>query len=339
VGDEPSAAGSQLAATERHRPGQQVAGLFRRSPHNPVLNPADWPYPVNTVFNPAAAQVDGQTVLVCRVEDRRGISHLTVARSLDGATGWEISPTPLISAGDLGEASRWGVEDPRVVWLEDQAAWVLTFTAYGPAGPAVAMARTTDFVEVELLGVVMPPPDKNASLLPYRIDGQYVMFHRPTIQDMQRSDVWLSRSPDLRSWSEPTLVLPARPGPWWDNVRIGMGPPPVLTTHGWLAVYHGIKSVAGGLVYRAGLALLDAERPERVLRRTDEWVFSPVEPYERTGDAPNVVFPTGLVHDVEQDRLRLYYGAADTCVGLASASYSEVVDFLLTCPAPEPSGA
>ena len=143
-----------------------------------------------------------------------------------------------------------------------------------------------------------------------------------------------------RFWPGPlTLVLPARPGPWWDNVRIGMGPPPVLTTHGWLAVYHGIKSVAGGLVYRAGLALLDAERPERVLRRTDEWVFSPVEPYERTGDAPNVVFPTGLVHDVEQDRLRLYYGAADTCVGLASASYSEVVDFLLTCPAPEPSGA
>ena len=165
MGDEPSAAGSQLAATERHRPGQQVAGLFRRSPHNPVLSPADWPYPVNTVFNPAAAQVDGQTVLVCRVEDRRGISHLTVARSLDGATGWEISPTPLISAGDLGEASRWGVEDPRVVWLEDQAAWVLTFTAYGPAGPAVAMARTFLTRRMRLMARNRPSAAKARSTL------------------------------------------------------------------------------------------------------------------------------------------------------------------------------
>ena len=334
MSDEPSApdhSSRPPSATAR----QRVAGLFRRSPLAGV-EPGGLALSVNTVFNPAAARVDGQTVLVCRVEDRRGISHLTVARSLDGATGWEISPTPLISAGDLGEASRWGVEDPRVVWLEDQAAWVLTFTAYGPAGPAVAMARTTDFVEVELLGVVMPPPDKNASLLPYRIDGQYVMFHRPTIQDTQRSDVWLSRSPDLRSWSEPTLVLPARPGPWWDNVRIGMGPPPVLTTHGWLAVY-GIKSVAGGLSTGPGWRCWTPSGGADCCAAPTSGCSARSSRTSRPA-TPQRVFPTGLVHDVEQDRLRHTTGPPTPASG-SPASYSEVVDFLLTCPAPEPSGA
>jgi predicted GH43/DUF377 family glycosyl hydrolase len=147
--------------------------------------------------------------------------------------------------------------------------------------------------------------------------------------------VWLSRSLDLRSWTTPQLVLGARPGPWWDNVRIGMGPPPLWTPEGWLGIYHGIKEQAQSLVYRAGVVLLDLEHPARVLHRGEDWVLAPVAPYERTGDAPNVVFPTGLVHDPDRDLLRLYYGAADTCVALATASYSELLEYVLSCPTPE----
>jgi predicted GH43/DUF377 family glycosyl hydrolase len=314
-----------------------VPDLFTRSPANPLLSAADWPYPVNSVFNPAAALVDGETVLLCRVEDRRGISHLTVARSADGETGWRVDEAPLITAADHGYTSRWGVEDPRINRVDGHDGWLITYTAYGPEGPCVALAATEDFRTVERIGVVMSPDDKNASLLSRRVDGQYVLFHRTTSRTSHRADVWLSRSADLRSWRTPQLVLSARPGPWWDNLRIGMGPPPLWTPHGWLGFYHGIKEIAGGLVYRMGLVLLDQDRPARVLRRSDEWLLGPVAPYERIGDAPNVVFPTGLLHDPERDLLRLYYGAADSHVALATASYSQVIAYALACPSPEPS--
>lgn len=313
-----------------------LTGLFTRSRHNPLLTAADWPYPVNAVLNPAAAAVGAETVLVCRVEDRRGLSHLAVARSADGETGWRVDPQPLIGPQQHGRASRWGVEDPRVTWLEELACWLLTYTAYGPEGPCVALAATRDFRSVESLGVVMPPPDKNASLLPQRVDGQYVLLHRPTSPASTRADVWLSRSADLRSWTAPQLVLAARPGAWWDQVRIGMGPPPLWTSHGWLGFYHGIKELAGGRLYRVGVVLLDLAEPARVLRRSDSWLLGPSEPYERTGDAPNVVFPTGLLHDPDRDRVRLYYGAADTCVALAAAPYSDLLAYVLSCPQPPP---
>lgn len=310
-----------------------MTGLFARSPANPVLTADDWPYPVNSVFNPGAAVVAGQTVLLCRVEDRRGISHLSVARSADGATGWQVDKQPLVSPEDHGDGSRWGVEDPRVTRLDELDSWLVTYTVYGPAGPGVALATTRDFRTVERMGVVLPPADKNAALLPRLVDGQFVMFHRPMSRPDRRADVWLSRSADLRSWSPPQLVLAARPGGWWDNVRIGMGPPPLWTPHGWLALYHGIKEVAAGLVYRVGVVLLDLAQPERVLRRGTDWVFAPNARYERVGDAPNVVFPTGLLHDPERDQLRLYYGAADSCVALATASYSGLLEYALSCPA------
>jgi predicted GH43/DUF377 family glycosyl hydrolase len=324
----------QPAATGASQSGA-VGELFTRSPANPVLTAGDWPYPVNAVFNPGAAVVDGETVLVCRVEDRRGISHLSVARSADGETGWRVDKEPLITADDHGHTSRWGVEDPRVTRIDELDSWLVTYTAYGPEGTSVALATTEDFRTVERVGVVMPPEDKNASLLPRYVDGQFVLFHRPTSLKAHKADVWLSRSLDLRSWTTPQLVLGARPGPWWDNVRIGMGPPPLWTPEGWLGIYHGIKEQAQSLVYRAGVVLLDLEHPARVLHRGEDWVLAPVAPYERTGDAPNVVFPTGLVHDPDRDLLRLYYGAADTCVALATASYSELLEYVLSCPTPE----
>ncbi|MEU7875782.1 hypothetical protein [Dactylosporangium sp. NPDC049140] len=110
-------------------------------------------------------------------------------------------------------------------------------------------------------------------------------------------------------------MLAARPGVWWDSARVGVGPPPLETPHGWLVLYHGTKWVADGPVHRMGLALL---------RRGDEWLLAPDRDYEIVGTAPNVVFPTGLVHDTATDQLRLYYGAADRCVALATANLSEV---------------
>jgi predicted GH43/DUF377 family glycosyl hydrolase len=306
--------------------------LFVRAAANPVLTTADWPYAVNAVFNPGAALVDGQTVLLCRAEDRRGISHLTAARSQDGFTGWKVDAAPLIAADPADRTSCWGVEDARITRLDELDGWLISYTAYGPGGPCVALAVTQDFRSVEQIGIAMPPEDKNASLLSRHIDGKFVLFHRPASHQTGRADVWLSRSTDLRSWTTPEPVLRARSSIWWDSVRVGIGPPPLDTPDGWLCVYHGVKQMVGGPIYRAGLVLLDRDDPTRVLRRGEDWVLGPREDYERVGDVPNTVFPTGLVHDPASDQLRIYYGAADTVIAVVSAPLDTVLEYVRSCP-------
>ncbi|MGZ4332966.1 MAG: glycoside hydrolase family 130 protein [Gaiellaceae bacterium] len=307
--------------------------LFQRDAGNPILTADDWPYPVNAVFNPAAAVVGDTTILLVRVEDRRGISHLTVARSHNGVDDWSIDATPLLAPDEEVASEQWGFEDPRVVWVEELDRWVITCTAYGPAGPAVYLATTEDFTTVERMGVARHPEDKNAALLPHRIDGRWVLLHRPKTQfGGARGEILLSRSEDLVSWSAPEQVLQPREGAWWDSLRIGLGPPPLRTDHGWLLVYHGVKETVVGGIYRVGLALLDLDEPTHVLRRLQPWVLAPLAPYERSGDVSNVVFPCGLVHDTETDVLRLYYGAADSSVCLATARLTELVQALLAAP-------
>jgi predicted GH43/DUF377 family glycosyl hydrolase len=308
--------------------------LFERHPSNPILTAADWPYPVNGVFNPAAADVAGETVLLARVEDLRGISHLTVARSANGVDDWHVDSEPLLAPDEETASEQWGFEDARVVWVDELERWVITCTAYGPAGPAVFLATTKDFTAVKRYGVVRHPEDKNAALLPYRIDGRWVLLHRPMTQfGGAHGEILLSRSNDLVSWSAPEQVLQPRTGAWWDSLRIGIGPPPIRTEHGWLLIYHGVKETIAGDIYRVGLALLHLDEPTRVVRRLPAWVLGPLEPYERIGDVPNVVFPCGLVHDQASDEVRLYYGAADSSICLATSRLADLLEALLASPA------
>ena len=308
--------------------------LFQRHPANPILTAEDWPYPVNAVFNPGAARLDGVTVVLARVEDTTGISHLTVARSRDGVGDWSIEPQPLLSPEPGAESEQWGFEDPRVVFAPELDRWVISCTAYGPAGPAVFLATTEDFRTVERWGIIRQPEDKNAALLPHRIGGKWVLFHRPKTEfGGARGEIHLSRSPDLESWSAPEQVLQPRSGAWWDSLRIGLGPPPLATEHGWLLVYHGVKETVSGSIYRVGLALTDLDQPTRVLHRLPGWVLAPLAPYERAGDVPNTVFPCGLVHDEECGEIRLYYGAADTSICLATAQLDDLLSALRAAPA------
>jgi beta-1,2-mannobiose phosphorylase / 1,2-beta-oligomannan phosphorylase len=307
--------------------------LFLRHPANPILTADAWPYPVNVVFNPAAAQVGDETVILARVEDLRGLSHLAVARSPNGIDGWSIDEQPLLSPADGVESEKWGFEDARVVFVPDLDSWTITCTAYGPAGPAVYLATTRDFREVERYGIIQHPEDKNAALLPEQIDGMWVLFHRPQSGlAAGRGGIFVSRSPDLSSWTAPEQVLQPRTGAWWDSLRIGIGPPPLRTEHGWLLIYHGVKETVSGNIYRVGLALTDLDEPTRVLKRLPGWILSPRTDYERIGDVPNVVFPCGAIHDPETDDVRLYYGAADTSVCLATAKLSDVLAAVLDAP-------
>jgi predicted GH43/DUF377 family glycosyl hydrolase len=306
--------------------------LFTRHPSNPLLTYADWPYPVNVVFNPAAALVDEETIVLARVEGLDGISHLSVARSKNGVDGWRIDPEPFLQAREGIDEEMWGFEDARAVFLPELDKWAVTATCYGPPGPAVYLALTKDFISVERKGIIMPPDDKNACLLPERINGEWVLLHRPTTafsNTHHKGGIFCSRSTDLISWSGREQVMSPREGAWWDAKRIGIGPPPIKTEHGWLLVYHGVKETVAGAIYRIGLALLDLENPAHVLKRKDNWVFGPDADYERIGDIPNVVFPCGLLHTPGSDELRLYYGGADSIIALATASLSELVESVL----------
>ncbi|OFW73607.1 MAG: glycosidase [Actinobacteria bacterium RBG_16_68_12] len=300
--------------------------LFRRHPENPILSATDWPYPVNAVFNPGAAVVGRETVLIARVEALTGISHLAVARSANGIDGWVVDGVPFLEAVDGVETELWGFEDARAVWVDELDLWVITCTAYGPAGPAVYLATTTDFRAVERQGIVRQPEDKNAALLPEKIGGKWILFHRPmTAFGGSRGEILLSRSVDLHDWSAPERVLQPRRGAWWDSARIGIGPPPLRTEQGWLVIYHGVKETPAGSIYRVGLALVDLEEPTRVLGRASDWVLAPQAPYERQGDVPNTVFPCGVIHAPESGEVRLYYGAADTSICLATAHIDELL--------------
>jgi predicted GH43/DUF377 family glycosyl hydrolase len=309
--------------------------LLARYVGNPILSAADIPYQANTVFNAAAAAIDGETVLLMRVEDLRGISHLTVARSDDGRTGWRVDPEPtMMPDPDHHPEEVWGIEDPRITWLPEREEWAVAYTAYSRRGPLVSLAVTNDFRHFRRLGPAMPPEDKDAALFPRRIGGRWALVHRPTPL-AGPAHVWIAFSPDLRHWGDHTLLLPAREGAWWDAGKIGLGPPPLETPDGWLLLYHGVRSTASGSLYRVGLVLLDLEDPCRVLHRTDEWVFGPSESYEQTGDVGGVVFPCGWIHDPTTDELRIYYGAADSAIALATATLSDLVAYVRSCPRPE----
>jgi predicted GH43/DUF377 family glycosyl hydrolase len=311
------------------------ADLFLRHPGNPILTVEDLPYRASSIFNPGAARIDGETVLLVRVEDLRGISHLTVARSRDGVSGWRFESAPLVAPQpDAYPEEIWGCEDPRLTWLPEQDAWAIAYTAYSRRGPLVSLAMTRDFATVQRLGPAMPPEDKDAALFPRRIGGRWAMIHRPTPL-RGGAHMWVSYSPDLRHWGDHSLLLEARDGAWWDAGKIGLGPPPLETVEGWLVCYHGVHGTAGGPIYRVGLALLDLEDPQTVLRRTDEWVLGPEAPYERSGDVNKVVFPTGWVHDPETDVLSMYYGAGDKVIALATTRLRDVLAFMQDAPQPE----
>ncbi len=302
--------------------------LFRRHKLNPILTAADWPYSVNSVFNPAATLLpDGTTLLLCRVEDRRGHSHLTVARSVNGIDDWQIDPQPtMLAEPDKHPEELWGIEDPRITFMPELKKYAIVYTAYTRDGPGVALAFTEDFRAFERYGVIMPPEDKDAALLPHRIGDNWALIHRPV--SAPRAHMWISYSPDLHHWGSHKLMMEARRGSWWDANKIGLSPPPIETPQGWLVIYHGVKHTAAGCIYRLGLALFDLHTPELCLKRGSQWVFGPTEPYEQHGDVGNVVFPCGYTIAPDGDTVHLYYGAADTSIGLATGSLRGMLEWL-----------
>lgn len=302
--------------------------LFTRYEKNPILKAEDWPYLVNSVFNPGAIEIDGQTLLLVRVEDKRGFSHLASARSIDGRENWQMDTERLLLPDESIGEEHFGLEDPRIVWLPERKEYAITYVSFSRGGPLVSLAFTKDFREYHRAGPLLPPEDKDAALFPKPFRGHYFLIHRPIIRG--EAHIWICSSPDLKHWGHHQILLTARAGSW-DCHRVGLGPPPIETAEGWLLIYHGVRVTASGSIYRVGAALLDKDDPRRVIHRSTEWLFGPKVDYERLGDVPGVIFPTGAIVESGTDTLRLYYGAADSSVCLATAKIKDLCTYLKSC--------
>lgn len=306
-----------------------AATLFKRYEGNPILTPDLWPYPINSVFNPAAVRIDGQTLLLNRVEELCGFSHLTCARSNDGLTNWVIDKEPTMKADQNTKEEKWGLEDPRAVWLEEQKQYAITYVSFSEGGPVVSLAITKNFRTFARLGGLLPPEDKDACLFPRRFNGRFALIHRPIVRG--EAHIWLSLSPDLKHWGDHRILLKTRTA-YWDASRVGLACQPIELPEGWLMFYHGVRTTSASQIYRIGLALLDLEEPWRVLRRSEEWILGPKENYERIGDVNDVTFISGAVIMEETNQLYAYYGAADDKVAVAIADMDMLREYIMACP-------
>ena len=309
-----------------------------RHPANPILTAEDWPYPVNAVFNPAAAQLDGTTVLLARVEDLTGLSHLTVARSATESTAGRSTRSRCLRPADGIESEQWGFEDARVVWVAELERWVITCTVVRPGGPGRlsrddrglqdASSATGSF---SARGQERGAAARSAST---GSGSSFTARRREFGSPRPHGAISLSRSADLVELERAgARCCSPRDGAWWDSRRIGIGPPLLETEHGWLLDLPRRQGDRLRRVYRVGLALLDLDEPTRVLHRLPNWIFGPHDRVRAEGDVPNVVFPCGFVHDEADRRVRLYYGAADTSICLATARLDDLLDAVRGAPA------
>jgi len=294
----------------------------------PVLKPRKhvaWEH--SAVLNAAAIHADGKFHLFYR-----GVAHYPGARnrssighawSEDGVH-FEPDDEPILRHGTRPENSV-GVEDPRIVRLGD--TYYLTYVMWNEKVTNIGLAMSKDLFTWEDRGVLFGYPlfgnNKNATLWPERIDGRYALVHRPMGfawgEESGPLDMWLSLSPDLKNWRGHRRLLRARRGEVdWEYSKIGLGAPPFKTDAGWLIVYHAVDRK---MVYRLGLALLDLKNPTKVIKRTDEPILQPEADWETQGDVSNVVFTCGAV--LLGTELWVYYGGADTVIGLAKGDVGE----------------
>ncbi|HUV03702.1 MAG TPA: glycoside hydrolase family 130 protein [Armatimonadota bacterium] len=252
------------------------------------------------------------------------MSHLRIARSRDGRN-FVVDPKPAIFPDRPSEM--YGVEDPRITDIEGK--YYITYKGVAPTGVSAALAVTTDFVSFEKKGIIFCPENLDVCIFPEKVNGRYVALHRPNPRTFGRPNMWIAYSPDLLSWGDHRFVMGVQADSW-DSGRIGGGAIPIKTEHGWLEIYHGATA---GDFYCLGAVLLDLHEPHKLIARGTDAILVPEAPYETCGFVPNVVFACGAVAD--DDRLTLYYGAADMVIAAADMSISEILDSL-ECGGPPP---
>jgi predicted GH43/DUF377 family glycosyl hydrolase len=329
---------------------------------NPILEPRPehW-WESKAVFNPSAIYEGGRVHVIYRAIGDSDISVFGYASGVDGFYIDERLPEPIYVPREPFEGSGllssmpsyhqrtyvptedesyesyvsgggWGgCEDPRLTRIEDRV--FMTYVAFdGYSSPRVALTsiHIDDFLNknwqwkkpvlISLPGVI----DKNACILPEKINSKYVIFHRIF------PDILVDFVDDLdfdgtTRWLKGEFKIPAREA-YWASRKLGVGAPPIKTKNGWLLIYQGVDERDPDR-YKIGAMLLDLKNPTKVLSRTEKPILEPQAWYENEGWKSGVIYPCGAV--VIGDRLLVYYGGADKVVCVASTKLDELLDQLI----------
>jgi beta-1,4-mannooligosaccharide/beta-1,4-mannosyl-N-acetylglucosamine phosphorylase len=313
-----------------------------RHPRNPIITRRDIPEippyleDVSSVFNPGAVKVGDRYFLLLRVQNRARQTFLVPSWSQNGVDFESKREVVSFEGLDKIKDTIYHIYDPRITALEGAYYILVALDMEGHC--ELGLARTTDFTRYDFLGILSQEDVRNGVLFPEKVGGRYLRLDRPnrlkSEGGLQAGDtICLSESDDLIQWRP---VGPVISGRWhyWDE-RIGSGPPPVKTRAGWLHLYHGIATHFESVnIYQAGVLLLDLEDPSIVVARSHGNILEPRELYEQVGQVPNVVFPSGMIverYDTEgfaepESEVKIYYGAADTCVGLATTTVKDLIE-------------
>jgi len=294
--------------------------IVQRWEGNPIFSVGDMPFSVSDVHNAGCVKREGTYYLLITIEHLQGDCAIYCARSPDGRR-FEIDPTPMLSARDEDASTVYeseGVRDARVTAFGD--TYYIVYLAQSAHGVRLGLARSERCDSLNRVALISEPDTKNGALFSELIKGRYARLERPR----EGGSIWISYSDDLLHWGGWEVVMTPRPG-YWDYHRIGGAVPPLLTEHGWLVVYYGVRAMPGGELFRLGAAFLDRDDPTRVIGRSNIPILAPHEPYERLGDVANIVFSCGAALSDDGEVLEIYYGAADSCICLGTVSIEELV--------------
>lgn len=306
------------------KPYGYVGPVWRYS-ENPIIdrNPLKG---VARIFNSAVLPYNGEFIGVFRAEQTNGVPMLYLGYSKDGIS-WTYEKDKIEFVNEQGDPymPRYAY-DPRLIKIEDTYYIVWCTDFYGAA---LGLAKTTDFKTFIRLDNPFIPFNRNGVLFPRKINGNFVLLTRPSDSGHTPfGDIFLSESPDLVYWGKHKHVMTKGYSQWWQSLKIGGGAAPIETSEGWLLIYHGVTGTCNGYVYSMGAAILDIDNPSMVKYRSDKFILTPETWYEERGFVGNVVFPCAALTDADTGRIAIYYGAADSYVGMAFTTVDEIVDFV-----------
>ncbi len=300
--------------------------VFTKYAGNPVVMAADMPSDIMYAFNPGAIKHNGEYILLMDASTLSTPIIFWIARSPDGE---KFTPDPEPISWPRWSASQVEkcIYDPRITKIDGE--YILMYASH-VSGRSVrtGVVKTSDFITFERIGQEETgQANRNSVLFPEKIDGRYVRLDRPMMSGAEDpSDVYISYSDGLRHWGDSKPLMETRGG-CWDSHKIGAGGVPIKTDQGWLAIYHGVERVNNNaFIYRLGVALLDLEDPSTVIARGVRPVLWPEHDYERSGRVSNTIFTANALLDDDGKTVRVYYGAADACIGLATAQLDDLIE-------------
>ncbi len=297
-----------------------------RYTENPIIgrNPIEG---IARIFNSSVVTYGGRFVGVFRAESINGVPFLYLGYS-DDAIHWEFEKDRINFVDEEGKPFMPSyMYDPRLLKIEDTFYMIWCQDGYGAT---LGIAKTTDFKKFVRIENPFLPFNRNGVLFPRKINGKYMLLSRPSDSGHTPfGDIFLSESYDMEYWGHHRHVMGISYNNWWEGTKIGAGAVPIETSEGWLLIYHGVANTCNGFVYSIGGAILDIDEPSKVIHRCSTYLLTPEEWYEERGFVPNVAFPCATLQDAETGKMAIYYGCADSYVGLAFTQVDDLVKYII----------